>query len=237
MQNREEMLGHAKKYCEMQQSLIKHIRARQTKPTEDMLSDLVYARLDDEENPTLGFGEIVSLGRTLLVGGNDTTATGISNLLLSLATRPEIAEQLRASAENETQMNRFVEEFLRLEPPVHGLSRMTTKEVELGGKLLPKGAHLLLLYASGNDDESSFPCPRNFDTTRPNLARHLTFGNGIHRCIGLALARMEIKVAAQELARRLENFKLTIPVEAIVYFPTVATRHAMSLPLTFSRRR
>jgi cytochrome P450 len=237
MQNREEMLGHAKKYCEMQQSLIKHIRAREKKPTEDMISDLVHAQLEDEENPRLNFGEIVSLARTVLVGGNDTTATGISNLLLALATRPEIAEQLRASAENETMMTRFVEEFLRLEPPVHGLSRMTTKEVELGGKLLPKGAHLLLLYASGNDDENNFPSPRKFDTTRVNLARHLTFGNGIHRCIGLALARMEIKVAAQELARRLENFRLTIAVEEIRYFPTVATRNAMNLPLTFSRRR
>src|SRR5262249_10966701 len=81
MQDREDMLANARMYCEMQNHLIKHIRAREETPAEDMLSDLVYARLDDEERPTLEFGEIVSLARTLLVGGNDTTSTGISNLL------------------------------------------------------------------------------------------------------------------------------------------------------------
>src|SRR3546814_3492617 len=82
---------------------------------------------------------------------------------------------------------------------------MTTCEVELGGTKLPKDAHLLVLYASGNDDESQFECPRNFDLTRSNLARHVAFGVGVHRCIGASLARMEIKVAARELVRSEEH--------------------------------
>lgn len=236
MQNREEMVANARLYCDMQNHLIKHIRARAQNPSEDMISDLVHARLEDEARPTLEFGEIVSLSRTLLVGGNDTSATGIGNLLRSLATRPEMAAQLRASVEDDRAMNRFVEELLRLEPPVHGLSRMTTREVELGGTTLPNGAHLLLLYASANDDENTFPSPRMFDTTRGNLGSHLTFGSGAHRCVGLALARMEIKVAAQEIARRLDDIKLAVPVDEIPYFPSVAARTMLHLPLTFTRR-
>ena len=96
-------------------------------------------------------------------------------------------------------MTRFVEEFLRIEPPVRGLAKMTTREVELGGKRLPDRAHLLVLYASGNDDETVFDCPRRFDLNRSNLGKHVAFGIGVHRCIGAALSRMEIKVAAREL--------------------------------------
>ncbi len=236
MQNREQMLENARVYCEMQNYIISQIRDRQASRTEDMISDLVYARLEDEAKPTLDFGEIVSLARTVLIGGNDTTATAISNVLLAVATRPEIAKQLRDSYEDDRAMTRFVEEMLRLEPPVHGLSRMTTREVELGGKLLPKGAHMLLLYASGNTDENVFPCPRGFDPSRSNLGRHVTFGGGVHRCVGLALARMEVKVAAQEIARRLDDIRLAVPMEDITYVPTVAARTMTSLPLTFKRR-
>jgi cytochrome P450 len=114
---------------------------------------------------------------------------------------------------------------------------MATREVQLGGVTLPAGAHMLLLYASANDDESEFPCPRDFDANRGNLGRHLSFGAGIHRCVGLSLARMEIKVAARELVKRIDNFRLAVPVGEISYLPTVATHSIERLPLTFSRRR
>src|SRR5262249_10787284 len=132
---------------------------------------------------------------------------------------------------------RFVEELLRIEPPVRGLARMTTKETELGGKILPKGAHLLLLFASANDDEAEFKCPREFDVERTNLGRQIAFGVGTHRCIGAALARMEIKVAARELAKRWSDIRLTVPVEQLRYLPTVATHSLESLPVTFVRRK
>src|SRR3546814_13545213 len=92
------------------------------------------------------------------------------------------------------------------------------------------------LFRSGNDDESQFECPRNFDLTRSNLARHVAFGVGVHRCIGASLARMEIKVAARELVRRIGEIKLAIPVEQITHLPTVATHTIEKLPLTLSRR-
>ena len=237
MQDHEEMLTHAHNYCEMQNFVIGLIRERQQAPTEDMISDLVHAKLDDDEKPTLDFGETVSLARTLMVGGNDTTGTAVSNLFFALATRPEIKRALEDAVDDDRAMNRFVEEFLRLEPPVQGLSRMTTKEVELGGRLLPEGAHLLLLYPSANTDESVFPDARTFDPARPNLGRHVTFGSGTHRCVGLALARMEVKVAAQEAIRRLDNFRLTVPVEELEFITGVSLRAYANLPISFTRRK
>jgi cytochrome P450 len=237
MQTRDEMVKHAREICELQQYLIANIRDRQANPRDDMISDMVHARTEDPEHPTLTFEEVVSLVRATLIAGNETTATALGNLLFILATQPQMAEQLSRTVDDDRLLTRFVEELLRIEPPVRGLARMTTREVELGGKLLPKGAHLLLLYASANDDDKEFPCPRDFDVNRGNLSRHLSFGAGVHRCIGLSLARMEIKVAAREFVKRLDNIKLDMPVDEIRYLPTVATRSIERLPLTFVRRK
>jgi cytochrome P450 len=231
---REEMLGLVNDYCELQDYVEAHVRARQLEPREDMISDLVRARLED--GTALTFEEIAALVSPLLVAGNETTATAIGNLLYILATQPQVHKELAEAADDDRLLSRFVEELLRIEAPVRGLARMTTQEVELGGTLLPAGAHLLLLFGSGNDDETEFPCPRSFDMTRGNLGRQLAFGAGIHRCIGAALARMEIKVAAREIVRRLDNLELAIAPEEIAYLPTIATRSIASLPLTFTRR-
>lgn len=236
-QKREDMIRNAHDICELQNYLIANIREREKTPRNDMISDLVHARTEDAANPTLTFEETVSLVRAFLIAGNETTATALGNLFFILATWPEVAKQLYDNVDDERFLNRFVEELLRIEPPVRGLSRMTTKEVELGGKLLPEGAHLLLVYASANDDEKEFTCPREFDTNRTNLGRHVAFGGGVHRCIGAALARMEIKVAAREIVKRMQNITLAIPKEEVAYLPTVATHSIASLPVTFSRRQ
>ncbi len=237
MQSREEMLRAAKDVCELQNFLIYQIRDRQERPREDMISDLVHARVEGEANAALTFEETVSLGMALLVAGNETTATALTNLFFVLATQPDTAKLLRSSVDNDRLLTRFVEELLRIDPPVRGITRMTTKEVELGGVNLPVGAHLLLLYASANDDDAEFACPRKFDVERSNLGRHVSFGAGVHRCAGAALARMELKVAAREVIRRMDNIKLAIPLEEIAYMPTVATHTISKLPLTFTRRK
>ncbi|WP_428310114.1 cytochrome P450 [Hydrocarboniphaga sp.] len=234
MQNREQMLENAAQICDLQNFIIAEMKAREAQPREDMISDLVHATLDDGSK--LEFGEAVSLVRALIIAGNDTTATAIGNLLFVLATRPEVAKTLQESVDDDRLMNRFVEELLRIEPPVRGLAKMTTKEVELGGRKLPKDAHLLVLYASGNDDETQFACPRDFDLNRSNISKHVAFGVGVHRCVGASLSRMEIKVAAREIVRRISDIKLAIPVDQIRYQPTVAVRSIEKLPLTFRRR-
>lgn len=234
MQDRDSMVENAEQMCELQNFIISEMKAREETPREDMVSDIVHAKLED--GTTLTFKEAVSLIRANIIAGNDTTATAISNLLFLLATRPDILATLQAAVDDERQLNRFVEELLRYAPPVQGLAKMTIKEVELGGKTLPAGAHLLVMYASGNDDESVFECPRNFDMTRGNLAKQVAFGVGPHRCIGIALARMEVKVAARELVRRIGKIELAVPAEEIEYLPTVAVHGIKELPLKLERR-
>jgi len=238
MQTRETMLENAQQMCDLQNYLIGKMKEREAEPKEDMISDIVHAKvtLENGEVETLKFGEAVSLCRAMLIAGNDTTASAISNLFMLIATRPEVAELLERAIDDDRLMNRFVEELLRLEPPTRALSRATIKDVEVNGVTLPKGAHLLLVYGSGNDDETVFPDPRKFDVERTNLTRHVVFGGGPHKCVGVALARMEIKVMAREIARRFKNVKLAIPQDQITYAPTIATRTIESLPITFDRR-
>jgi cytochrome P450 len=234
MQDREQMLANAREICDLQNFIIAEMKAREAEPREDMVSDIVHAKLED--GGTLTFGEAVSLIRALIIAGNDTTATAIGNLLFILATQPNVLKTLQDSVDDDRLMNRFVEELLRFAPPVRGLAKMTSREVELGGKTLPKGAHLLVLYESGNDDETVFACPRQFDLNRGNIGKQVAFGVGVHRCIGASLARMEIKVAAREIVRRLDKLDLAVPVEEIRYLPTVATHTISALPLTLKRR-
>jgi len=234
MQNREQMVENAKQICELQNFIIAQMKDREAEPKEDMISDLVHATLED--GTKLTFEEAVSLVRALIIAGNDTTATAIGNLLFVLATQPDLADQLYANVDDDRWVTRFVEELLRIAPPVRGLAKMAVCETELGGTKLPKGAHLLVLYASGNDDETQFECPRKFDMNRANIGTQVAFGVGIHRCIGSSLARMEIKVAAKELIKRIAEIKMAVPLEEIRYQPTVATRSIEKLPLTIGGR-
>lgn len=114
MQNREDMLRAAKDVCELQNFLIAEIRERQNSPPrEDMLSDIVHARLEDSERPKLDMDELVTLGVAMLIAGNETTATALTTMFHILATRPDIAATLRESLDDDRLITRFVEEMLR----------------------------------------------------------------------------------------------------------------------------
>ena len=228
MQSRDEMLANAAEIADLQNYIIGKMKERESDPREDMISDLVHAKVTNEDGTVerLTFEEAVSLVRATLIAGNDTTATAIGNLFYVLTTKPGMAELLES----------IVDEHMRNEPPVRALSRMCVKQTVVNGTTIPEGAHMLLVYDSGNDDETVFPEPRKFDIERPNLGRHVGFGGGPHRCIGLALARMEIKVAAREIVKQLKNVKLAIPESEITYVPTVATHTIESLPITYDKR-
>ena len=234
MQTREQMQENAQQICELQNFIIARIKEREVEPREDVISDLVHART--AEGGKLGFDEVVSLVRAVLIAGNETTTSALSSLFFVLATRPDVARILQESADDGRLMSRFVEELLRSEPPVRGLSRMTTREVTLGGAVLPEGAHILVLFGSACHDEAEYGCPMQFDVSRSNLGRHVAFGSGIHSCIGAPLARMEIKVTSREVVRRLDDIRLAIPADQIRYMATVATHSMQSLPLTLKRK-
>lgn len=235
LESREQMEAIAGELCEMQNYLIALVHKRIAEPQDDMLSDLIAARIEDDE-PQLRFDELVATARAILINTHDSVSTALTNILFQVATDPKIAAEFYASADDDKRMGRFVEELMRLEPPVRAMSRMTTRPVELGGKQLPQGAHLLLLFASGNDDEGVFDAPRSFNMERPNLTKSMSFGAGVHLCLGISLARMQLRVAARQVARRLEKISLAIRAEDLRYIPNVALLSMENLPLTFSRR-
>lgn len=236
MQTREEMIESARTMCELQMMIIAEIKDRTDHRREDMISDLVHAELKDEANPRLTFSEQVATVRAFLIAGNDTTAAAITNVLYVLATEPGLADSLYPHVDDDRMMARFVEEVMRIAPPVHGLFRTAMRDVNVGGTVIPAKAQVCIMYASANDDDAKFPDPRRLDVQRPNVGANLTFGSGIHKCVGIALARMEVKVAAQEFIRRLTDIRLAIDSSEITYLPTLATHTIERLPLTFRRR-
>jgi len=236
MQTREEMLANARIMCDLQNYVMTKIREREATPREDLVSDLVHARLADDSTPVLSFEEQVSTVRGFLIAGNDTTAAAIGNVILVLATQPDLAVRLYAEVDDERTMARFVEEILRLRPPVHGMFRTAMRDVELGNTHIPAGSQICIMFASANYDEEKFPDARALNLERANVGANLTFGAGIHRCVGAPLARMEIRVAAREIIRRLDDLRLTLPVGHLTYLPTMATHTLEHLPVTFKRR-
>ena len=236
LQSREEMVVNAGRICELQHFIIDRVREREQARSEDMISDLVYAVLDDDDEARLSFAETVALTRGLLLAGNDTTAGALSNFLLLMATRPDLAEHVTTILDDQRALSRFVEELMRLKPPVRALFRVTTREVELGGVTLPANAQVCILFASANDDERVFDCPRDFDPARANVAKHLAFGGGIHLCAGISLARMEIREAIRAIMTRIRNIRLTVPEAELRYVPSLSSMALESLPIRFERR-
>jgi cytochrome P450 len=234
-QTRDEMRANAALICELQRFIIARVKEREQDKKEDMITDLIYAVIEGDESTKLTFGETVALTRGLLLAGNDTTAMAISSFLLLISTRPDLSRYVASILDDNRALTRFVEELLRLKPPARGLFRFTTREVELNGTVIPASSQVLVLFASANDDETVFECPRQFEKDRSNVNRHLAFGAGIHLCAGIALARMELKAVIGELMSRLTDFELAVPMEELQYESSVTSMPLKKLPIRFKK--
>jgi len=199
----ERQIACARSLVEFQHYFSDRLDERSREPRDDMLTDLLNARI--EGAAPLTRGEQLSILQQLLVAGNETTTNLIANMVVLLLERPEAWRAVCASPERAAAA---VEEALRMESPVQGLFRSTTRDVELGGVRLPAGAHLQLLYAAGNRDAEEFPNPDRFDLERANASSHLAFGGGAHFCLGASLARLEGRIALQTLTARLPGLRL-----------------------------
>jgi len=199
----ERQIECARSLVEFQHYFSACLDARAAAPRDDMLTDLLNARIEGTE--PLSRGEQLSILQQILVAGNETTTNLIANMVVLLLERPD---HWRAICAEPTRTAAAVEEALRMESPVQGLFRSTTREVDLGGVRLPAGAHLQLLYAAGNRDAGEFSDPGTFDMNRPNGAAHLAFGGGAHFCLGASLARLEGRTALDVLTSRLPDLTL-----------------------------
>ncbi|MBW2279743.1 MAG: cytochrome P450 [Deltaproteobacteria bacterium] len=174
---------------------------RRRNPQDDLLSGLLQA---EEEGDRLTWDEVVGTLILLLVAGNETTTNLIGNGMLALLRHPEQLEELRGDpglTEN------AVEEMLRYDPPVQATSRIALEDVQFDGGTIPKLCETIVLIGSANRDPEQFDAPDAFDLRRTDN-RHLSFGFGVHFCLGSHLARYEGRTAIRALVDRFPGMKL-----------------------------
>ena len=200
------------------------IEERRREPREDLISALV--RAEDEEH-ALTADEVLAFTQLLLIAGNETTTNLIGNMVLALLEHPE---QLQRVMDDRSLIPNTVEEALRYDSPVQFLFRVAAHDVELAGTTIKQGTAVLPLYASANRDERKFPDPDRFDVTRSTQG-HLAFGYGIHFCLGAPLARLEAKVALEELLNRCP--RLARNSATVDRLDSMFLRGLKQLPLTF----
>ncbi|MSO78555.1 MAG: cytochrome P450 [Acidimicrobiia bacterium] len=185
------------------------IADKRAHPTDDMLSVVVHATLDDVEPPNLSDAELYSFFSLLFAAGSETTRNAITGGLLALIERPD---QLSTLRDDMNVLPTAVEEMLRWTTPSPSKRRTATRSVELGGHEIAPGDKVLFWEGSANRDESVFERSMEFDVRRdPNP--NLSFGHGIHFCLGASLARLEMRVIFEELLPMFATYELTKPVE------------------------
>ncbi len=200
------------------------IEFRRGHPGDDMLSDLVAAEVDGEP---LAVDEILGYCFVLIAGGNDTATGLLGGAAVALT---EHRDQRQLLLDDPGLLPGAIEELLRLTSPVQGLSRTTTRDVEVGGRTIPEATKVHLLYGSANRDPREFgPTADDLDVTR-QFRRMLTFGNGPHHCIGAAAARLQARVALEELLRVLPDF--TVDASRGRLAPGPFVRRFESLPFS-----
>ncbi len=202
------------------------IEARRRAPAHDMVSDLLRAEVDGQR---LTDDEIIAFMILLLIAGFETTSSLLSKSLVHLSDTPSDVARLRA---NPRLLPGFIEEALRFCSPAENLFRLTTTDVTLSGVTIPAGSTVCVMLASANRDERKFPDPDRFDMERAAQGV-LSFGHGIHYCIGASLAKAEAMAGYEALLARFERFERT--TADIPWNTNLAIRNPMALPMRFVR--
>ena len=197
-------------------------RARE-EPGDDLVTAVAEVGLD-EDGGGLTESERCGLLINFLTAGNETTTELLASSAWILAERPDLLERLRAEP---GLVDTFVEEALRLEPPTQGMFREIVDDVDLADETLPAGTHAFLVYAAGNRDPAVFDDPHVFRLDRANGNQHLSFGHGIHLCLGAGLARMEAQVAVR-VVRKVQTIRLD-PANTFEFEPTYLLHGLRSL--------
>jgi cytochrome P450 len=193
---------------EMNAYFLEHIGSRRDRPGGDLTSRLVQAQVDGER---LADEEIVGFVGLLLIAGHVTTTATLGNTVVAFSEAPDAAAEVRADP---ALLPGAIEEVLRVRTPFPRLARITTADAEVGGVRIPAGQVVLPWLAAANRDGRVFAEPHRFDVhRRPNP--HLTFGHGVHFCLGAPLARLEARVALRLLLERYRDVEVPAgePVE------------------------
>jgi cytochrome P450 len=194
---------------------------RRASPADDLLSVLTEAQLGG----AITADEVLGSSILLFMAGITTTSGLISNSLLHLDRFPEQRELMRHEP---ARIPAAIEELIRFDAPIPSVLRVTTRDVESYGSVIPTGSRVSLIWASANRDERRWPDPDRLDIERMPQ-RHVSFGEGIHHCIGAPLARLEARVALEELLARIPTYTVAGPVRRVA----TTDRALESLPVEF----
>lgn len=206
---------------------VEYIEWRSQHPADDLMTHLLNAEFEDEtgERRKLTRSEVLTYTSVIAGAGNETTGRLIGWLAKVLAEHPD---QRRQVVEDRALIPRVIDETLRFEPTGHSTARYTLQDIELNGVTIPAGSAILLIAASANRDPRRYTDPDAFDIHREDI-QHLTFGFGLHFCLGASLARLEGRVALDELLNRFPEWD--IDYDNISLAPTSTVRGWEHLPL------
>jgi cytochrome P450 len=230
MLSEEEELACVEAEIEFQHYFADIVEDLKARPNDSILSDLVNTQLSDGSR--LGYDDIVShLMSDVFVGGSETTTNAMSEGVLMLCRNPDQYALLQSDLDR--HLPGFIEETLRLQSPVQGLYRVTTREVELRGVTIPARSLVHLRFGAANRDGGQFACPADLDVTRQNAGAHLAFGSGIHHCIGAPLARRELLWGFKVLLDRCRNIRLAPEGNDFTHVPGMNLRALKALHVEF----
>lgn len=198
----EEQVPHAHNMVEYWAYCRNLVAAAKADPGDNLPGDMV--RMQDE-GADIADDEIAGVLYSVLFAGHETTTTLIANAMREVLLNRDRWEDLKA---NPNKWTAATEEFLRYTPSIVAWRRRALADAEIGGVTIPKDANILLLLGSANRDATVFEAPDRLDINRSNARNHLSFGYGIHFCLGQQLSKLEFGIAMRELARRLPTVRL-----------------------------
>ena len=170
-------------------------------PKSDLLSMMAHSDATRDMDPRNFLGNLI----LLIVGGNDTTRNTLSGSIYALSKNPDQYRKLR---ENPDLIDSFVPEVIRWQTPLAHMRRTALQDVEFRGKQFKKGDKVVMWYVSGNRDEDVIDRPYDFIIDRARPRTHLSFGFGIHRCVGLRLAELQLRIIWEEILKRFDNIEV-----------------------------
>lgn len=199
---------------EYQDYMLAKIEARRAQPTADLLSAMVNETITTEDEKAIGMklsgprqlstGEVLAAVSQLLAAGNHTTTNALMNTLVLLIENPDAMAALRADP---SLIPQALDESLRRDAPLRATYRVCTKDADISGATIPAGSLVPMMWGGAGHDPAVFPEPTKFDIHRPNVKKHLSFGQGPHFCVGSHLARAQTRIAFEVLLERLDNLR------------------------------
>ncbi|WP_241982569.1 cytochrome P450 [Cryobacterium sp. HLT2-28] len=222
----EEQIPHAHNLVDYWNECLRLVSDAHAHGGDNLVADLVKAQNAGAE---ISDHEIASVCYSLLFAGHETTTTLISNTIRVLLSHPDQWQTLVADP---SRIPAAIDETLRYSPSIVGWRRKALRDTEIAGTPIPKGADILLLMGAANRDPGVFEEPEMFDLSRENARTHLSFGFGIHYCLGNMLAKMQDKIVLEETLKAVPNLRIVNP-EAITFGENLSFRAPTSVPVTW----